>query len=702
VTNTKRRNFLKLSIITASFLLTKQKIMADDFGKSQYAKTYNTYTDEFTFLYGKKENQGIVEDFDIWTNSAIITRENLSSNYIQNSIDVPDFNPRGSAYSASYSQIVYQKDRLLYPLKRTGERGEGKWVRIDWDSAAQEVAQNIWDTLVDPMYGVESLTCKVNNQVMRSKTQSIKRFANLIGANLDEKSIKYNKLTGDDIYESELIVLWGYNPMVSNVQDAHFLQESRYNGSKIITICPEYSSSVKHSDLWLPIKTKSDDLIAWKILQELVSINMQNQQYLNNTTQKDGTLEITAMYENIKNKMSVLKENDFDKITGIQEDLIKEIASEMIKAKSVKILCGNGYKYNWKIDLIYDLLGIKNKKQKETIKDRFGYLSNFLGKYNPRFAKLKDITSEQTIITLASSLFNDKSNNYKEKLLEKLRYLVCIDVRANETVLYADIILPLKGKYETWDVSLSSVDDKALNYSKPPAGIDDIGESKDEWSIFLLISQKLEEIANKEENKNFAKIEDFKEFTVQGFRDITVFYQEFLVFKGSEQIQVINDNKSIYDIVFEHEKNEKIDSKANTVVEIKNSYLEKMLASNLELVEKPPNSFNLLLSTSKWSYGTTYNTSRTLLRLQRGVPYVLINPKSAKSYDISDGENMKIYNEIGEFEIMAKLSHLVGEQDLILNKSYEKYMFKNRLGYTEVIDENAKTLVSIEQGNKAV
>jgi len=698
VINIKRRKFLKLSIVTASLLLQKQRIVADGFEANDYNLVHNIYADEFKFLYGKKENQGTIGDFQIWTNSSIITRENLACDYTQKDISVPDFNPRGAPYSASYSQIVYQKDRFTYPAKRIGKRGEGRWRRIDWDSAALEIAQHIWDTLVDPMRGIQHLTCKVNNQSMQCKKHSIKRFANQIGANLDEKIKSKNKLT-KDIYGTNLIILWGYNPMVSNIQDAHILQESRYSGSKIITICPEFSATSKHSDLWLPVKTKKDDLIAWKILQELINMNMQNQIYPSNKNTKNATLsDITTIYEALKSKMSTLKEIDFYQITGIHKELIKEIAKEMVKAKSIKILCGRGYKYNWKIDLMYDLLGVENKKQKT--EDRFGYLSNFLHKYNPRLAKIKDIDDEQTIITLESSLFNNKSNDYKEKLLEKLRYLIYIGTRANETALYADIILPLKGRYETWDVSLSDVDDRTLNYSKPPAGIDDIGESRDEWSIFSLISQKLEEIANKEENKNLAKIEDFKEYAREEFRDIATFYQEFSTYDNAENIKAISDNKSIYDIVFEEEKNTKSDAKITTPIQIKINYLKKILESSPEFTEKPENSFNLLLNTSRWSYGTIYNTSRTLLRLQRGVVYILLNPKTAKQYDIVDGENIKIYNDFGEFEAMAKISHLVSEEDLILNKSYENYMFKNKLGYSEVMGENVETFVKIKKGNK--
>lgn len=51
--------------------------------------------------------------------------------------------PKGLAYT----QLLYHPDRLKYPLKRVGERGEGKWKRISWDEALDTIATNFKKTI---------------------------------------------------------------------------------------------------------------------------------------------------------------------------------------------------------------------------------------------------------------------------------------------------------------------------------------------------------------------------------------------------------------------------------------------------------------------------------------------------------------------------------------------------------------------------
>jgi len=653
--------------MTASILFQQSKLFAQN-QLNNHTFTYNLYENEFLFLYGKKENQGIVEDFNIWTNSSIVTRENQSSLYKQTDLAIPDMNPRGSAYEASYSQIVYQKDRLIYPMKRTGKRGEGRWTRIDWDQALKEVAQNIWDTLINPMYGSQYLTCKASNMLSESAIASIKRFSNLIGANLDLKSTKKNIIT-KYIFDNDLIILWGYNPMVSNVQDAHFLQESRYNGAKIIAICPEYSATVKQADIWLPVKTNSDDIIALKILEHLLSRDEQS-------------VDLSNQDENLVKEIALQAEFDIKKLTGIHEDDIKRVVDYMVNVRSIKIMCGKGYAYNSKISKILELLNAKETERKNSKIEKLAYLSDFSGKYNQKLMKIGDTDDGQIAITLSSTLFHQKSREYRENILDKIRYLVCIEERASETALYADMILPLKGKYEAYRVNSS--------YIKPPIGIENVGKSRDEWSIFSQISKEIEEIANRAENIRYSKIEDLQEYAVQGFRDLSTIYQEFSQLTYIQKDYTISDNKSVYDIVLENENN------SGEPVMKETPHIENAdgVDSNNILEE---NSYNMILVNSKYSQGIMHNTNRVLLRLQRGVPFVLINPTVAKRYDIQDGENFRIHNDMGEFKIMAKYSNLVSKDDLIINKAYESYLFKGGLGYGEVLSENRNHVVKIEK-----
>ena len=60
---------------------------------------------------------------------------------------VPDMNPAGCQKGAMWSQMLYGQERVLYPLKRVGPRGSGKWQRVSWDQALTEIADKVIDAI---------------------------------------------------------------------------------------------------------------------------------------------------------------------------------------------------------------------------------------------------------------------------------------------------------------------------------------------------------------------------------------------------------------------------------------------------------------------------------------------------------------------------------------------------------------------------
>jgi anaerobic selenocysteine-containing dehydrogenase len=87
--------------------------------------------------------------FNVYVKDGLVLREEQVGNYPpQNDPSVPDFNPRGCQKGTCYVHRIYDPTRIKYPLKRAGERGEGKWKRISWEEALTEIADVIIDTVV--------------------------------------------------------------------------------------------------------------------------------------------------------------------------------------------------------------------------------------------------------------------------------------------------------------------------------------------------------------------------------------------------------------------------------------------------------------------------------------------------------------------------------------------------------------------------
>jgi complex iron-sulfur molybdoenzyme family reductase subunit alpha len=309
-----RRDFLKLSGMTAamvasqSSLFAKTDVMKVENGKEKYPNasyTENMYRNEFGFTYGNKDEHGFAYHcvncqgncaWEIWSQNGMVTRENQSARYPSINAKIPDFNPRGCNKGVQHSQVMYEKDRVLYPMKRVGNRGEGQWKRVSWDDAATEVAQNIWDTMTDLERGPNKMLVQAGTGLLTEGRRAAPlRFGTQLGASriypasylgdmFSGAAVAYGEgnlgCTYDFMYTVDTAVMWGANPSVSRIPDAHFIWEGKYNGAKIIVITPEFNASAKSADLWIPIKAGTDNILAMSVIYEIITKKMYKPGYM--------------------------------------------------------------------------------------------------------------------------------------------------------------------------------------------------------------------------------------------------------------------------------------------------------------------------------------------------------------------------------------------------------------------------------------
>ena len=118
--------------------------------------------------------------FRIYVKDGIVLREEQLAEYPQINPDTPDANPRGCQKGAIHSAAMYEGDRLRYPMKRAGERGEGRWQRISWDQATTEIADRIVD--IFEKYGPGALmTHTGSGNLSHVRLAAPYRLASLLG-----------------------------------------------------------------------------------------------------------------------------------------------------------------------------------------------------------------------------------------------------------------------------------------------------------------------------------------------------------------------------------------------------------------------------------------------------------------------------------------------------------------------------------------
>lgn len=226
--------------------------------------------------------------FDVFVKDGIVLREEQIAKYPSINAAIPDANPRGCQKGAIHSSAMYDADRIRYPLKRVGERGEGKWQRISWDQAAEEIADKVID--IFEKYGPGKLKTHQGsgaNSMVRGAAGA--RFSALLGGiQLDGFSdvgdlntgahLAYGtpleSFTSDAWFDADYILLSVFNPNVTRIPDAHYLWEAQHNGCRIVSTAPDMNPSSIHADLWMPVRPGSDCFLAMSMIHVVITENL--------------------------------------------------------------------------------------------------------------------------------------------------------------------------------------------------------------------------------------------------------------------------------------------------------------------------------------------------------------------------------------------------------------------------------------------
>ena len=236
--------------------------------------------------------------WNLYVRDGIVWREEQSAPYEATNATVPDFNPRGCQKGASYSDLSLAPSRVTHPLRRVGPRGSGRWKRISWDEALDEVAGGLLDVLADR--GGEGVVCELGGHLDFGPTMSgTLRFFRQIGAPIVDVNAMVGDLpvggtitlgeprvggSSDDWFRSDYVVLWACNPTCTRIPDAHFLNEARYRGARVAVVAPDYNQSAVHADLWLPVRPGTDAALALAACNVVVEEGLADLDYVREQT----------------------------------------------------------------------------------------------------------------------------------------------------------------------------------------------------------------------------------------------------------------------------------------------------------------------------------------------------------------------------------------------------------------------------------
>ncbi len=208
---------------------------------------------------------------------------------------------------AQYLDREYSPDRLLYPMKRTGRKGEGRFERITWDQALDTIADRLAG--ISSEFGPESVLpySYAGTMGMLNGSGMDRRFFHRLGASRLDRTIcsaagsaglmatlgfRYGT-EPEQFRESKLIIAWGANIFGTNVHLWPFILEARRQGARLVVIDPVTTRVAKIADEHLPIYPGSDLALALGLIHVIVGEKLHDRAYI--AAHTSGFDELTAL-----------------------------------------------------------------------------------------------------------------------------------------------------------------------------------------------------------------------------------------------------------------------------------------------------------------------------------------------------------------------------------------------------------------------
>jgi len=589
-------------------------------------------------------------------------------------------------------------DRLKYPLRRTGARGEGKFERISWDEALDTIASNLQKAKSE--FGPESVIFYVG--FTKEPRPYYQRLAHAFGSPnfLTESSncfsatylaayVTYGKdhaifarsMGGLDP-ESKLHVVWASNPPVSSPASLKALLAGKKNGIKIVAIDPRRTEMAQLADLHLQPRPGTDGALALGMMNVIIGQNLYDREFVE---------KWTLGFDELKKLVSEYTPERVEQITRVPAEKVRELAVLYATNKPAKIhlsACGVVHTSNGvqNFRAIFLLPALTGNLEVPGGNRRFpvGVPSNNITLYNERIGQMPHpvgwerfglwtkVYEQGQANALADQIESGKPYPIKALLgiganvnigpnsarmaeaLKRLDFLAYSDYFHTPTTYLADIVLPAATHFESTGLLFPAI-------HSPRAGLvrlrepimEPVGESWPDWKFLFALAGRLglqEEFWGGDFEKCLNYILEPANITVEDLR------------KNPEGIRVEVPPPEVRP--YEREGF----STPSGKVEIVSSVLEQHGYEGLPVYREPMESpvsrpdlaerYPLVLMTGARTAPYTHTCYRNIKRLRDVVPYpqVEINTEDAAARGIQDGDDVLIQTARGEVKFKAKVT----------------------------------------------
>lgn len=225
-------------------------------------------------------------------------------------------------------ELTYHKDRVLYPMKRTGARGEGGWQRISWDEALDTIADRM--LAVRRAYGALSLVGAVSNAHF-SRGVSVALLLRALGSpnwmmnqdlcggcrGLSDRITGLAIAGGEDIGNARCALVVGRNPSAADPPQWIELKKAKARGAKIVTIDPARTPAAALADLWLRPQPGTDAAIGLAMINVMIE---------DGSWDRDFVARWTHGFDALRERVAPYTPERAAELTGVAADDIRQAA----------------------------------------------------------------------------------------------------------------------------------------------------------------------------------------------------------------------------------------------------------------------------------------------------------------------------------------------------------------------------------------
>ncbi len=608
----------------------------------------------------------------------------------------------------NYVDRVYDQGRVLFPMRRTGPKGSGQFERISWDAALDEIASRF--TAIAEQDGPEAIM-----PVSYLGTQGILNGLNVgdpffarLGSTVTERTYcdsgsctAYAMTIGatagvdpESLVHAKFILVWACNIMSTNLHLWPYIAEARRRGAKVVVVDPVRTRTAAAADQHIALRPGTDGALALAMAHVIIAEGL---------TDDDYVARYTVGYDAFVERVAQYTPEWAEAETGVPADTIRTLAREYAGAQPSVIRIGvaverhaGGGQTVRALSCLPGLVGAWRKPGGGILQLPLWAFPVQWGAFmHPemltpgkrvvnQFLLGEALTGGLALDPPLKALMVYNSNPVvvcpdQDKLLEGLRrddlFTVVSEQFMTDTADYADIVLPATTQLEQDDIMFSW---GHLFVTYNHRSIDPLGEAVPNTELFRRLAARmgyLDPVFQRTDQEMIAEAFDWSHPHMAG---ITV---ASLKEKGWQRLNVAPPESyaphAEGNFPTSSGKAEFVASAAaggNFVVPLfrqgSNDYQpgqpvdplphyippRESARSNPELAARFP--LNLLTPKSH----AYLNSSFGNLAFQRQVqkePTVVIHPDDAAARGIGDGDPVRIFNDRGEFSVLARLDGAV-------------------------------------------